>query len=256
MSLLDAAGAYAQTTVYLGETAKLGYGDSGNANLLAADGPWPLPQQAAIKSLSFWIGGTGQFYLSVYDASGPNRGPGKLVAQTAAAVTPKNGAWVTVPTTTQPTLPAGNYWLAYLPSSNSLSFRKGLVSGATNAWAAQPYAAGLPSTFPAGQSSDGYVWSLYATLVTVPVVPALNITFSPANPNVPANLPAGTVVAQAVVTWSDGSPFTGACAFASPYFSDGTLFALTGTDNCEIVVAGNLLGLGNTTQDVTVQASQ
>jgi hypothetical protein len=64
-------------------------------------------------------------------------------------------------------------------------------------------------------------------------------------------------VAQAVPAWSDGSQFTGTVAFASPYFSDGGVFALDSNFNVIISSSGpGLTGDGGTVQNATVNATQ
>ena len=55
-------------------------------------------------------------------------GPGALQASTTS-FTPQNG-WNTANVATPVSLSPGTYWLAYLPSSNSLSFTKTNASGA------------------------------------------------------------------------------------------------------------------------------
>jgi hypothetical protein len=59
----------------------------------------------------------------------------------------------------------------------------------------------IPTTFAASPAgSDGFHWSLYATLT--PGTPVPMISFNPSNPSVPANAPGETVVAQIRVTVS------------------------------------------------------
>jgi hypothetical protein len=114
--------AAAAPTVMIGETAVLTAADGENGNLLLAQEA-TLSQAATIQSMSFYVtSASGKLVLGVYRANGPSGGPGTLVAQTAA-FTPSVG-WNVASTTTTPTLVAGNYWLAYFPSSNGLSFVK------------------------------------------------------------------------------------------------------------------------------------
>ena len=90
-----------------------------NGNLLSAQIA-KLSQAATIQSLSFYVtAASGNLILGIYDASGPNGGPGALKASTAS-FTPKTG-WNTAKVVTPVSLPAGSYWLAFLPSSNALS---------------------------------------------------------------------------------------------------------------------------------------
>ena len=99
--------------------------DNGNGNLLLAQQA-SLGQTAKTVSMSFYVTTTGgSLRMGIYDATGPNGGPGKLKAQTAS-ITPVSG-WNTANVTSPVSLPAGTYWIAYLPSSNSLGFMKVLT---------------------------------------------------------------------------------------------------------------------------------
>src|SRR5271157_4979494 len=119
--------AQAQSTIEIGETAVLSSGDRGNGNLLLAQSA-ALTQAATIQSLSFYVtAASGSLILGIYDATGPNGGPGALKAQTKSF--PPVKGWNTAKVVTPVSLTAGSYWLAYLPSSNGLSFRKTNASG-------------------------------------------------------------------------------------------------------------------------------
>jgi hypothetical protein len=70
------------STITIGETNVLSNADSGNGNLLAAQNA-TLSQPATIQSLSFYVTqASGNLILGIYDASGPNGGPGALKAHT------------------------------------------------------------------------------------------------------------------------------------------------------------------------------
>jgi hypothetical protein len=242
-------GAAAQT-VTLGETAVLSAPDGGNGNLLLAQ-KTTLSQSATIQSMAFYVtAAAGNLVLGVYDATGPSGGPGHLVAQTAE-FTPLVG-WNVAATTTTPTLAAGNYWLAYFPSSSALSFVKENYRGRCYIYSLT-FTSILPQTF----STEPYNctptrWSLYANLGTT-TTPTLSVTNSPSSPSVPANATVGTVVTTLAASWSNGSAFTGTLSFDSSSSNDGSLFALSGNT---VVVNGSLTTLGNTTQEITVQAAQ
>jgi hypothetical protein len=237
-------------TVRIGTTAVLTAADGGNGNLLLAQEA-TLSQSATIQSISFYVtAASGSLVLGVYSANGPSGGPGTLVAQTAA-FTPLVG-WNVASTTTKPVLSAGNYWLAYLPSSNGLSFVKENNTGNCYYYALK-YTAILPTTFSTKPANCSYTnWSLYATLATTTTPPTLKLSDSPASPSVPANAAVGTVVTALTASWSNGTAFTGTLAFASPDNSDGGLFALSRSN---VVVNGSLAKLGGTTQEITVQAN-
>ncbi|MBI3337452.1 MAG: PQQ-dependent sugar dehydrogenase [Candidatus Staskawiczbacteria bacterium] len=147
--------------ITIGETTVLPFPDSGNGNLLLAQSA-TLSQLATIQSLSFYVNGAGSdLRLGIYDATGPSGGPGTLKAETNA-FTPVVG-WNTANVITPVSLPAGNYWLAYLPSSNTLAFPKG---GAGPSYY-YSYAFGpMPNTFSATPNTAVDHWSLYGTLIT------------------------------------------------------------------------------------------
>jgi hypothetical protein len=247
----------AAQTITLGETALLGFLDSGNGNLLAAQGPYPLAQAATIQSLSFYVVNPGLVRLGIYD-SGPNNDctGGTLRAQTNPFNTVGN-SWNTANVITPVPLPAGNYCLAYLPSSNSLSFRKGLTTGIGEVnyyFAFGP----MPAIFSRNPGGDPFHWSFYATLTgAAPPPPTLQLSFNPPNPSVAANARPGTVVTAIQVNWSNSQPFTGTVGFGPPYGSDGGVFAIDG--NLNIIVASTGPGLAadtNTIQQVTIVAAQ
>jgi glucose/arabinose dehydrogenase len=146
--------------VTIGETTVFGSADSGNGNLLLVQDA-TLSQTATIQSLSFYVlGPAGQLRLGIYDATGPGGGPGNLKAQTNAFA--PGAGWNTQPVIAPVSLPAGNYWLAYLPSSSSLSFATNFSVGTYKfaSWAFGP----MPSTFPAITGQGTTHWSLYGTL--------------------------------------------------------------------------------------------
>jgi hypothetical protein len=151
------------SSLTFGESTLLPNIDGGNGNLLVAMQA-AVPQGGTLQSLSFYItNAVGQLRLGVYDASGPNGGPGALVA-TTAEFTPVVG-WNTVPSTTAVTLPTGTYWLAYLASSSSLQFL--MTTNGSGRWYSVPFGA-LPSTFSTSPSAGAYHWSFYGTLSVVP----------------------------------------------------------------------------------------
>ena len=143
------------------ERRVVGRHDSDNGNLLLAQIA-NLSQTATVQSLSFYVtAASGNLILGIYDASGPNGGPGALKASTASFAT--TTGWNTAKVVTPVSLAAGSYWLAYLPSSNALSFLK---TNATGNCAYYSYNFGsLPSKFSTSPvSCNPTTWSFYATL--------------------------------------------------------------------------------------------
>ena len=96
--------------------------------------------------------------MGIYANNG--NAPGARLAETAA-FTPVAG-WNTQPVLTQTTLPAGTYWLVFLPQNNTLTGRVAL-SGSGRYYS---YTFGaLPATYSALSTSDGFHFSMYATLL-------------------------------------------------------------------------------------------
>jgi hypothetical protein len=151
------------STFTIGETSVLSSDDNGNGNWLIAQQA-TLGQSATILSMSFYVTTAGgNLRLGIYDAAGPNGGPGQLKAQTAS-FTPISG-WNTQNVVSQVSLPAGTYWLAFLPSSNSLGCRAALT-GSTKGYSYSYQA--MPATFSTSPISGTIHWSFYATLQTAP----------------------------------------------------------------------------------------
>jgi hypothetical protein len=252
--LTSGAKSSAQTTITIGETATLGYADNGNGNLLCAQNAY-LAQTATIRSLSFYVvSASMQLRLGIFDATGSGGGPGKLKAQTQAFTT-SSGKWNTAAVITPVTLAPATYWLAYLPQSSNLSFRKGYTTGVSARYYNYTFAS-LPATFYTNPNSDTAHWSFYATLTTVPTTPTtatptLLLSFNPPNPSISATAPAGTVVTTITAAWSNGSPFTGSIALAN---SDNGAFALSGQNL--ITTGTGLTADGGTVQNVTITATQ
>jgi hypothetical protein len=146
----------------IGEVNMLANDDSGNANLLLAQ-EVTLAEAATLKSLSFYVAqAAGNLKLGVYDATGPNNGPGAKKAETAefaAAV-----GWTAVPVVAQVNLPAGNYWLAYAPQSSDLHFLLSDDNDGKLAFFDRAYDGTLPDTFSDMPTTQNRHWSFYATL--------------------------------------------------------------------------------------------
>ena len=138
----------AASSFTIGQTNIVGWDNSGDANLLVAE-QVSLTQTATAVSMSFYVTtASGKLRLGIYDATGPNGGPGQLKAQTAE-FTPVSG-WNTQNVVSQVSLPAGTYWLAYLPSSSSLGFKT--ASGGSARY--YDYAYGpMPATFSTAPQS-------------------------------------------------------------------------------------------------------
>jgi hypothetical protein len=151
--------------------------------------------------MSFYVtNAAGKLRLGVYDATGPGGGPGAKIAETAE-ITPVAG-WNTANVTSQISLPAGTYWLAYLPSSNSLGFRNSQTG--TEKYYSLAYGA-LPAAFSKRPNSGAFHFSFYATLnpsaSTAPTVAGVSPNTGPAA--------GGTSITSVTIT---GTNLTGATA--------------------------------------------
>ncbi len=148
------------TPVTIGETAIFNEDDSGNGGLLLIQDA-TLAQTAVIQSLSFYVNTMGgDLRLGVYDTTGAGGNPGALKAQTNV-FTPTLG-WNTANVTIPVQLAAGNYWLAYFPSSNALHFATNFSIGSYKY--ANVAFGPMPVIFPAIAGSGKTHWSLYGTL--------------------------------------------------------------------------------------------
>jgi hypothetical protein len=143
--------------ITIGETNVLNTDDSGNGNLLVAQQA-VLSQSATIQNLSFYVATTGgQLRLGIYSDNGGN--PGTLLAQTAA-FTPVVTGWSTQNVQTPVLLPAGMYWLTYLPQSNTMHYRiafTGSARGASSTFGT------MPAAYPGAAMTGTFHWSFYAT---------------------------------------------------------------------------------------------
>jgi hypothetical protein len=190
----------AQSTITIGDTNIEAAADGDKGSLLLAQ-QVTLSQTATIHTLSFYVmAAHRELRLGIYDASGPGGAPGVRKAQTQSFA-PQVG-WNTHRVITPVSLAPGNYWLAYLPSSNKLGFVKQNNSG--NCWYIQSYSNQvLPHTFPSNPSScNPTTWSFYATLKI----------------DAPVNGQCGSANGKAV----SSAPTSGLCSL-------GTASAVTGT---------------------------
>jgi hypothetical protein len=144
---------FGQTITIGNSTITTNNPDGGNGGFVCAQSA-TLSQSATIQSLSFYVtspGGT--LTLGVYNAAK------QLVASTPT-FTPVSG-WNTQSVVAPVVLSPGTYWLAYVPSSNSLGFE--WTSSGSLIWA--PYSSsGIPSSFPTGGGTGSGQWCFYATL--------------------------------------------------------------------------------------------
>jgi hypothetical protein len=222
------------TLVRIGETNVLATADSGNGNFLVAQSA-NLAQAATIQSLSFYVtAAAGTLRLGIYNAAGPGGGPGAKLAETPE-ITPIVG-WNTATVVAPVLLPAGVYWLAYLPSSNGLAFRKAVDATSSGRLITYTYGV-MPGTFPAAPTSSASHWSFYATL-------ASGTVSAPAAPtNVSATAGIGSITVKFTAPAGNGGAaitgYTATCASSD----GGALISNTGGAGAtSIQVSGPTVG--------------
>lgn len=276
LTVTDPSGAFVSVTgttsggggnTNIGETTILPNADNGNGNLLVSQNI-TLAQTATIQSLAFYVTTAGgNLRLGIYDATGPGGGPGALKAQTAS-FTPVVG-WNIANVVTQVSLAAGNYWIAYLPSSNTLAFRKSDVSGISGKYYAFTFGA-LPATFSTSPSSTTSHWSFYAIFsggqvtVTFPVSPPPDTTAPSAPTNLVATVVSSSQINLAWTASTDNVGVTGYKVFrggtqvgtpTSTSFNDSGLSASTSYSyTVKAVDAAGNLSLNSNTASATTQA--
>jgi hypothetical protein len=200
--------------VTIGETAVESAADGQNANLLLAQSA-KLAQAATVQSLSFYVtAASGKLILGIYDATGPNGGPGALKASTAS-FTPTTG-WNTAKIVTPVSLAAGSYWLAYLPSDGGLSFVKTNASG-NCAYYSYNFGS-LPSKFSTSPAScTPTTWSFYATLATSSTSPtSVNGACGSSNGGSDSSAPSANLCSTGTASAVSGSgPWSWTCGGSS-----------------------------------------
>jgi len=213
------------TDTIIGETSVLSGKDSGNGNLLLVQSA-SLAKTATIQSMSFYVTtAAGKLRMGIYDATGTGGGPGKLLA-TTAEITPAAG-WNKANVTTAVSLNSGTYWLAFLPSSGSLSCSNTYASG-TVKWAGYTYGT-MPATFPATQGSMTAHWSFYATLNSAPTVTSFTLPATATSLTVPVSSLTATddvAVTGYMITTSSTAPAATATGWST---TAPTSFTFTAT---------------------------
>jgi hypothetical protein len=147
------------SSVVIGEPNILSTDDYQDGNFLQAQ-QTTLGQSATIQTLSLYVtAAAGKLRLGIYDATGPKGGPGAKKAETNE-ITPIVG-WNTASVITPVLLSTGTYWLAYLPSSDSLHLR--WTSTGSTMYFSYGYGP-MPRTFSTRTKRLANHWSFYATL--------------------------------------------------------------------------------------------
>lgn len=103
---------------------------------------------------------------------------------------------------------------------------------------------------------NGSGWHSTSSSCSSPAIPVIVISFSPATPSISSDSPGNTLVSTVSAVWSDGSEFTGTFQFAAPYSDDGGVFSLVNGNQIVVTMDDGLVGDGNTTQNITIEATQ
>jgi hypothetical protein len=156
------------------------------------------------------------------------------------------------------------YVAAYYTSSGQYADSYyGLTYGATNGPLNAPASAtvGGNGVYYYGRGFPQSVWedsNYFVDVLFAPTAatPTLTLSFDPPNPSITSSAPLGSVVATITASWSDGSPFTGTLSFAPPYSNDQGTFAILGNTLIVNPLGPGLSANGNTTQNVTILATQ
>ncbi|HEY8073641.1 MAG TPA: hypothetical protein VIF62_06020 [Labilithrix sp.] len=150
----------AKTEVKFGETNVLTVDDTGAQDMVFAQDA-DLAQTAQLVSISLYVKNpSGNVRLGIYDASGPDGGPGAKLAESDMAAATMG--WMTLPVISPVTLNAGKYWLAFASDDNNLVFEKA-GDGTGNLATMQNGFGPMPDTFDDMPNTDTDHWSLYAT---------------------------------------------------------------------------------------------
>lgn len=112
-----------------------------------------------------------------------------------------------------------------------------------------------------GKGFPNQTWeasNYYVDVAFTPTAQAgyLTLSFNPAKPSIANTTPLGSTVATITAAWSDGSPFIGTLGFAAPYSNDHGTFAISGNNLIVNPVGPGVSADANTTQNVTIVATQ
>jgi hypothetical protein len=149
----------------------------------------------------------------------------------------------------------------YVPSGQYAYQIYGLTHGASNGPLTVPASAavggnGVYSYGPACPRSSYEDSNFFVDVLLTPVAAYLTLSLEPPNPSITSAAPLGSVVATITASWSDGSPFSGTLTFAPPYSNDQGTFAIVGNTLIVNPIGPGVSADTNTTQNVTIVATQ
>jgi hypothetical protein len=257
VSMLFSEAASAQTDTLFGNTVP-GTPVVDDPNAVTLGMKFYATMSGTISGIRFYRGHTNRngYTVSLYN------GNGSRIAQTShSGDTCKVPCWESVNFASPIAILANTTYVAAYYSSNGEyaaddnGMKNGFTNGPLVAWASNVAGGNDVYTYSRGFPNKTYMASNYwVDILFTPNGPTLSLSFSPPNPVIDPASPIGTFVTTAVATWSDGSTFTGTYAFGNPYVNDGGLFGLQ--SNGQVFVNGDLSGLANTDQNITVVATQ
>jgi hypothetical protein len=220
-------------------------------------------QPGAIAGIRFYRGGSNKngYRVNLFSASGT-----LLASANASKDTCAVPCWEQINFASPVSIAANTtYVAAYYTSNGNYAADRytsgGLTNGVTNGTLTAPASSqvGGNGVYTYSTGFPNQTWeasNYYVDVVFTATAPTLLMTFSPSNPSIATNAPAGTVVATVNVSWSNGSPFTGTLAFAAPYSNDNSTFAISGSNLIVNPSGPGVSSDANTTQNVTIVASQ
>jgi len=120
---------------------------------------YALSEEGQISSISLYLyAAAGNIRFAIYtdDAGAPD------ALQCETGIESAGVGWNTIDTTTNPTLPAGNYWLAWQVDSDTSNLS--VLNGDANQHAYLSHAWGaFPDPFGTPDAYQAYAYSIYAT---------------------------------------------------------------------------------------------
>lgn len=222
-------------------------------------------QAGTISAVRFYRGARSPngYVASLYTAAGKLLGSVTLLKESG----PVPG-WQTAIFATPIAISANTTYVAayYTPVGRYPDVYYGLTRGAMNGALNVPASASVAGGngvyyyglgFPrySWESSNYYVDVLFTPAAQTPT-PVLSLSFQPPSPSIPSTTALGATVATIIAGWSNGQRFTGTLGFASPYSSDGGVYAIVGNSLIVNPTGPGVGAAGGTIEHITIVATQ
>jgi hypothetical protein len=219
-------------------------------------------QSGTVAAIRFYRGAVspGGYTARLYAADGTRLGSAHMARESGAVP-----GWQEAYFNTPIPISANRIYVAayYTSVGQYADSYYGLTYGAVNGPLIAPASAivGGNGVYYYGRGFPQSVWddsNYFVDVLFTPTAPApkLMLSFDPPNPSITSSTPLGSVVATITASWSDGSPFTGILSFAPPYSNDQGTFAILGNTLIVNPLGSGVSADGNTTQNVTILATQ